>query len=146
MKAGVIGYVCFCVFVPNGRVEAAENVSNGEGLQSFKFENQKVEISWIMAHPSETECESKYGLYHPKELFLRSLLYLGTVRLKYLSIPSHGVEFATLFLDDIHRRWLELLESAKVHLAEFVSVGFHKAYRIEESYRRVYTEVSMTLQ
>jgi hypothetical protein len=73
-----------------------------------------------MAHPSETECKPRYG-HHPKELFLRSLLYLGTVRLEYLSIPSHGVEFATLFLDDIHRRWLELLESAKVHLAEFVS-------------------------
>lgn len=143
---GVIGYVCFCVFIPNGGVKAAENGSNEEGLQSFKFRNQKVEISWIMAHPSETECEPKCGLYHPKELFLRSLLYLGTARLKYLSIPSHGVEFATLFLDDIHRRWLKLLESAKVHLAEFVSVRFHKAYHTEESYHRAYTEVSMASQ
>lgn len=65
-----------------------------------------------------------------KGRFLQSMHYRGTLRLKSLSIPKNGVEFFTLFLDDVHERWLELFEKAKLHISESVNLpcspaGYH---------------------
>lgn len=121
----LVGYVFFDAFLHNPRAEAAPNGSH-TAMEPFQFNTRKVEISWIMreSYGPHRE-ESDEAPDEPGWPFLRSIVYRGTLDLKYLLIPSHAAEFFTLFLDHIRESWLELVEKAKLHLAEIVSPSLH---------------------
>lgn len=61
-----------------------------------------AEISWIMKNISGTPAEESKQLMK--------------------SIPRHGIEFVTWFLQDINERWMELIGSLKFRLERRVRI------------------------
>lgn len=41
--------------------------------------------------------------------------------MKYLAIPENGASFFTIFLADVHERWLELAGKATIYVSHSVS-------------------------
>jgi hypothetical protein len=85
------------------RSETIENNIRGPPLRSATFNSTKGAFD-----RSRGSC-------------LRSVNFRGTLRVKYLKIPRHGVEFFILFLDYVHLNWEDLIKAAKLHLTYIVS-------------------------
>lgn len=118
----LIGYVCFNAPVYDPKAGTAQGRSDDAAMKRFRFRTRKIEISWVMRGLEKASDKSKWSS-------LRSVTYRGTLKLKYLSVPSHGVEFFTFFLDDIHEDWLKLLKEANLHLSEMASLPLFLASR-----------------
>lgn len=84
-------------------------------IKEFRVESREIGISWIMRESLETQ-----KLPVGAGLVLRSVKFIGTLSVKYLSLPSHAVEFFISLLDDLHRTWLGLIIEGNLHLTEVV--------------------------
>ena len=110
------------------RFEYFETVPNSE--DSFATKSAKSEIFWIMVRVSvgdEPDTPGSHGPRSagslpttPKIVMLRSKDYFST--LPYGWIPAHGMQFFTLFLEDLHAKWDAIFRDADVHLANRVSL------------------------
>jgi hypothetical protein len=82
---------------------------------------EKSEISWIMVRPEpepdpsaddDSTKEKSKAILVSKDFFSN---------MEYGWIPEHGVEFFTLFIEDLHKKWNQLFRQADTHLAKTVS-------------------------
>lgn len=113
-------YVCFEFLT---QIPDTENEKTPRSLgKAFKTKNQKSEISWIMRKPCinpdaqsdlEGRADAKSNPIFRSEDF-RSTLSIGW-------IPDSGLDFFTLFILDLHKKWRVLFEKADSHLVESVS-------------------------
>lgn len=106
-------YICFDWSMSSGS-------SDVEYKDTFRFEPPRSEISWIMRKSylmPDTDAgpptETKPNRTLRTEDF-RSTVDIGC-------IPDNGLDFFTLFVHDLHRKWIALLKDADSHLAENVS-------------------------
>lgn len=87
---------------------------------SFGLQTPRSEMSWIMRKPCiipeddpGRTTETKSNPIFRTEDF-RSTLDIGW-------IPDSGLDFFTLFLEDLHIKWKNLMERADSHLIKYVS-------------------------
>lgn len=88
----------------------------------FYTRPQKTEISWTLRRPP-----SKLNVKaHPeapadgeKAPIFRSTDYRSTLDIGW--IPNHGIDFFSLFILDLQKKWRDLLEKADDHLSSNVS-------------------------
>lgn len=88
--------------------------TRGYQIAAFQFQDQRREISYIMRNDTKDPGGSS-------KTFLKSEQFMGILDMKYISIPRHGVEFFLLLLEDVEAKWMQLVQSAKSHLATVVS-------------------------
>ncbi|KAL0634527.1 hypothetical protein Q9L58_006546 [Maublancomyces gigas] len=82
-------------------------------IKEFSVDSREIGISWIMRESLEIEkLPTRAGMV------LRSVKYIGTLSVKYRSLPRHAVEFFISLLDDLHRTWLRLISAGNLHLME----------------------------
>lgn len=81
------------------------------------LQTPRSEMSWIMRKPriipEDDPTEVKSNPIFRTEDF-RSTLDIGW-------IPESGLDFFTLFVEDLHKKWKDLMERADSHLVNYVS-------------------------
>lgn len=102
----------------------AETSSAVTGIHEFNVDSREIGISWIMRESLETQTRPASA-----GLVLRSVKYIGTLSVKYLSLPSHAVEFFISLLNDLHQTWLDLITRGNLHLTEVVSSLYQSTVR-----------------
>lgn len=90
---------------------------------NFETRMQKSDISWCMwrndnALNSETNYASA-ATQSAKHVF-RSMDFRST--LPHGWVPSHGVDFFTLFILDLYDKWTHVVSRAEQHLARSVRI------------------------
>lgn len=114
MKASalLICYVAFDFFVhrPLDKSDAAAAAAAAASGVSFTTGIQKTQISWVM---QKTESDDRRSIF-------RSMNFRSSF--EYGWIPNHGVDFFTLFIQDLDSKWHDIFRRAENHLKDTVSV------------------------
>lgn len=77
---------------------------------------QKTQISWVMR---KTESGDQRSIF--RSMNFRSSFGYGW-------IPDHGVDFFTLFIQDLAQKWRDIFKKAENHLKDTVSVALPSMY------------------
>lgn len=99
---------------------------------SFEVKAEKSEISWIMRklrtdRKGDTDTDSnKNGTSADPYFIFRSEDFRSTLDIGW--IPESGVDFFTIFINDLHKKWKDLLEGIDEHLDNNVSNSKSLAY------------------
>lgn len=112
----------FMVHVENSKDVSEQAVSTmGKSFQT-QARRQTSDISWIMKRPKiSSKMESGSGSLsdaRSRPIF-QTMDYRSTLDIGW--IPNHGVDFFTLFILDLHKKWRAILEKAELHLVSSVS-------------------------
>lgn len=107
----LVGHIRFDVFVPN--LETQVSLTSEMTIESFRMNIRTIDVSWIMSRAS-------LALHRPEKI-MRSMHFRGSLDIRSLSIPKTGAMFVNLFLADVHDKWRQTIESAKLHLARLAS-------------------------
>lgn len=111
VKVMLVGHIRFDVFVPN--LDTHAGPTSAMTIESFRMNVRTIDVSWIMSRAS-------LALHRPEKI-MRSMHFRGSLDIKSLSIPKTGAMFVTQFLADVHEKWRQTIESAKLHLARLAS-------------------------
>lgn len=107
-------YVCFEILtVPDIEREISSTLGN-----AFQTNTQKSEISWTMRKPCvalDAKSDPGKGANENSKPIFRSEDFRSTLSIGW--IPENGVDFFTLFIIDLHKKWRVLLEQADIHLS-----------------------------
>lgn len=107
----------FAFTIPHFDLKPSDDLDGLAGLSNHS--TPRIAISWTMKQAKDAP--ASFTGY-----FMRSAFYRTTMRVKYLAIPENGAAFFTLFLGDIHERWVELVLKASVYISHSVSIGLGK--------------------
>lgn len=83
-------------------------------IKEFTFNNQPRKILYFMRN----DIKNPDGSIRSS---LRSKNFVTAIDMEYLKIPRNGVEFFLLLLVDVETKWMQLVASAKLHLAKIVN-------------------------
>lgn len=112
----------FLVHDPDTESDKTRNSSGPTAGKPFKTRLEKTEISWSMRRPS-SDTDGKPGLRNSTDsvtyTIFQSVDYRSTLDIGW--IPDHGVDFFSMFIVDLQKKWTDLLKSADKHLTNNVS-------------------------
>lgn len=98
--------------------ESEPELAIGEGeIKEFQFRDQRRKIFYIMRNDTKNPDGSMKS-------FLKSENFIAIIDMEYLTIPRNGLEFFLLLLEDVEAKWMQLVASARLHLAKIVSSPF----------------------
>lgn len=118
---------------PAGETTDTDDVDHLEHeLANFETDKRKLKISWSMwrvdasttSTASERRGPTKEGVVDSKTKPLvdicRSMDFRSTMDHGW--VPSHGVEFFTLFIQHLHEQWGAIVAQAERHLVKSVRI------------------------
>lgn len=110
-------FVCFEFL----SVSDIEGEISGTSGNAFQTNTQKCEISWTMRKRCiglDAQSDPGKGVNEDLKPIFRSEDFRSTLSIGW--IPENGVDFFTLFIIDLHKKWRVLLEQADIHLSRNV--------------------------
>lgn len=81
------------------------------------LQTPRSEMSWIMRKPRITPKDDPTGV--KSNPIFRTEDFRSTLDIGW--IPESGLDFFTLFVEDLHKKWKDLMERAESHLVNYVS-------------------------